>query len=180
MGLCCSVIPPEQNSRPCQTMTSHRQRPSQTSHNKQLSVATLCLWSEEAEMRSVSSFLSSLLPFSPFLCHISLYLSAPSCWAGVLNKVTIQAAFGRTSKCSLWRGLFSHSLLSFIPSISPSPLLSLLYSLYLFYHSWMWNREGCASHLFEFIYTSLSISLCASLSAFCLFSYTSNYAVSLM
>lgn len=73
--LCWSVMPPEQNSRPGQPMTSHRQRPSQTSHNKQLSIATLCLWSEEAEMRSVSLFLSSLLPFLSFsLRHLLISL----------------------------------------------------------------------------------------------------------
>lgn len=191
MWLCWSVILHEQNSRPGQTMTSHRQRPSQTSHNKQLSVATLRLWSEEAEMRSVFAILSSLLPFSLFLYDISLYLSIPSRWAGVLNEVTIPAALGRTSKCHLWRGLFSPSLLSFIPSIGPSPLLSLFLSFYpspspllllvcSLIHTWMWNWEAHASHLFKCIYTFLSISFCASLSAYCLFSYMSNYAVSLM
>lgn len=67
MWLYWSVMLPEQNSRLGQPVTSHRQSPSQTSHNKQLSVATLCLWSEaEAEIRSVSFFLSSLLPFLSF------------------------------------------------------------------------------------------------------------------
>lgn len=75
MWLCWNVIPPEQNSRPGQPMTSHKQRPSQTSHNKQLSVATLCLWCEEAEMSSVSLFLSSSLPFLSFsLWHLLISL----------------------------------------------------------------------------------------------------------
>lgn len=90
-------------------MTSHRQKPSQTSHNKQLSVATLCLWSRR---RDEICLLFPLFSFAPssFPYDFS-YLSFPSRWAGVLNEATTPAALGCTSKCCLKRAFLSFPLI---------------------------------------------------------------------
>lgn len=123
MLLCWSVIMPQQNRRPGQTMTSHRQKPSQRSHNKQLSVATLCLWSRSRDEICLLFPLFGFALFS-FPYDFSLCLFFPSRWAGVLNEGTTPAALGCTLNSCLKRAFLSY-LLS-----PPSP--HLLYSILSF------------------------------------------------
>lgn len=148
-----------------------------------------CSCSAPSIERAASSFFCSFLHLSlspTSSSNISLFLS---CWAGVLNEVTTRAVWVCASECCLKRAFLSFPLifyplnhpisftLTFPPPYpSPPPLLLLMCS-----HSLLkWKRKVRDSVPLEFIYTSLPIFLCISFSSYCLVSFMSNYAVSLM